>query len=52
MRTEVCKGFLPRRSPSQETLLQNTDGDATGAGFERNSGTAAYPLGIATHQLA
>ena len=51
MRTEICKCFIPRRSPSQKTLLQNTDGDATGSGFERISGTAACPLGIAIHQL-
>ena len=37
MRTEICKGFISRQSPSQETLLQNTDGDATGAEFKRIS---------------
>ena len=51
MRTEICKGFISRRSPSQETLLQNTDGDVTGAEFEKISGAAVCPLGIATHQL-
>ena len=48
----ICEGFIPRRIPSRETLLQNTDGDATGAGFERISGAAACPFGIETHQLA